>query len=59
MAKTNQSISISMIWNMLERVGTLGAQFLVSIVLARILMPEAYGTLSLVTVFVNLATVVV
>lgn len=48
-----------MIWNLLERVGTQGAQLIVSIILARILMPEAYGILALVTVFVNLATVVV
>lgn len=53
------SISGSMVWNMLERLGTQGAQLLVSIILARILMPEAYGVLSLVTVFVSLATVVV
>lgn len=59
MAKNNQSISGSMIWNLLERLGTQGAQLIVSIVLARILAPEAYGILALVTVFVSLATVVV
>ncbi len=48
-----------MIWNLLERLGTQGAQLIVSIILARILMPEAYGILALITVFVNLATVVV
>lgn len=48
-----------MIWNLLERLGTQGAQLIVSIILARILLPEAYGVLSLVTVFINLATVVV
>lgn len=48
-----------MIWNLLERLGTQGAQLLVSIILARILMPEAYGILALITVFVNLATVIV
>lgn len=59
MAKNKPSISGSMIWNLLERLGTQGAQLIVSIILARILMPEAYGILSLVTVFVSLATVVV
>lgn len=59
MATKNTSISSSMIWNLLERVGTQGAQLIVSIILARILLPEAYGILALVTVFVNLATVVV
>ena len=48
-----------MIWNLLERVGTQGAQLLVSIILARILAPSAYGILALITVFVNLATVIV
>ena len=59
MAAKNNSISGSMIWNLLERLGTQGAQLIVSIILARILLPEAYGVLSLVTVFVNLATVIV
>lgn len=48
-----------MIWNLLERLGTQGAHLLVSIILARILLPEAYGILALITVFVNLATVIV
>ena len=55
----NKSIASSMIWNLLERLGTQGAQLLVSIILARLLLPEAYGILALITVFVNLATVVV
>lgn len=53
------SISSSLMWNLLERLGVQGTQLVVSIILARILLPEAYGVLSLVTVFVNLATVVV
>ena len=56
---TNNSISGAMAWNMLERLGTQGAHLIVSIILARILMPEAYGILALITVFVNLATVIV
>ena len=48
-----------MLWNLMERACTQGAQLLVSIILARLLMPEAYGILALITVFVNLATVVV
>lgn len=57
--QNNNSISSSLMWNLLERVGTQGTQLIVSIILARILMPEAYGILSLITVFINLATVVV
>ena len=48
-----------MLWNLMERACTQGAQLLVSIILARLLMPEAYGILALITVFVNLATVLV
>lgn len=59
MAKKHPSISGSMVWNLLERLGTQGASLIVSIILARLLAPSAYGILSLVTVFVNLATVVV
>lgn len=61
MAQLNKknSISSSMLWNLMERACTQGAQLLVSIILARLLMPEAYGILALITVFVNLATVVV
>ncbi|MBR5529132.1 MAG: lipopolysaccharide biosynthesis protein [Oscillospiraceae bacterium] len=55
----NNSISGSMLWNLMERACTQGAQLLVSIILARLLLPEAYGVLALITVFVNLATVVV
>lgn len=59
MSKQSKSIASSMIWNLLERLGTQGAQLVVSIILARLLAPEAYGILALITVFVNLATVVV
>ncbi len=59
MENKRNSISSSMVWNLLERLGTQGAQLIVSIILARILMPEAYGILALITVFVNLATVVI
>ncbi len=57
--KSTPSISGSMVWNLLERLGAQGTQLLVSIILARLLMPEAYGILALITVFINLATVVV
>ena len=59
MQKYSNSISASLFWNLLERAGTQGTQLVVSIILARMLLPEAYGILSLVTVFVSIATVFV
>lgn len=47
----------SLIWKMMERVGTQGIQFIVQIVLARILMPEDYGIIALITVFIALANI--
>ena len=41
----------SMLWRFLERCGAQGVTFLVTIVLARLLAPEVYGLMALVTVF--------
>lgn len=41
-----------MLWRFAERCGTQGINFVVSIVLARILSPDEYGTVALVVVFV-------
>lgn len=42
------------IWRFAERCGAQLVQFIVSIILARILSPEDYGTLSLIAVFTNI-----
>lgn len=42
------------IWRFAERCGAQLVSFVVSIVLARILMPEAYGTISLISVFITI-----
>ncbi len=49
----------SMIWKLSERIGVQGVQFLVNIILARLLEPEDYGTIALITVFITLANVTV
>lgn len=41
----------SLLWRFLERCGAQGVTFLVTIVLARLLAPEVYGLMALVTVF--------
>lgn len=49
----------SLFWKLLERGGTQLIQFIVQIVLARLLLPEMYGIVALVTVFISLARVFV
>lgn len=59
MKVTRQSILTNLIWRFAERCGAQIVQLIVSIVLARILDPEAYGTISLVLVFSNIVQVFV
>ncbi|MFQ7469744.1 lipopolysaccharide biosynthesis protein [Amedibacillus dolichus] len=49
----------NLIWRFAERSGAQGVSFIVSIVLARFLAPEAYGTVALVTVFTTILQVFV
>lgn len=48
-----------MIWKFAERISAQLVSFIVSVVLARILLPEAYGIVALVMVFINIANVFV
>lgn len=49
----------SLFWKLMERGGTQGVQFIVQIVLARLLLPEDYGLITLVTIFIAIANVFV
>lgn len=49
----------NMAWRFAERVGAQGVKFLVSLVLARLLMPDDYGTIALITVFITILNVFV
>ena len=49
----------SLFWKLMERGGTQGIQFIVQIVLARLLLPEDFGTIAIVMVFISLAQVFV
>lgn len=44
-------------WKLLERFGVQGVQFVLQLILARLLVPEHYGILAMMTIFVNLANV--
>ena len=59
MQPSKSRIFVSVFWKLLERAGTQSIQFIVQIVLARLLLPEMYGTVALVTVFITLAQVFV
>lgn len=54
----NQVLS-GFLWRFFERCGAQGVTFIVSIVLARMLEPEVYGTVALVTVFTSIMDVFV
>ncbi len=51
------SLSKGFLWKLLERFGVQFVQFVLQIVLARVLDPQHYGVLSLMIIFTTLATV--
>lgn len=55
----NTRVISGFIWRFMERVGAQLVQYVVSIVLARILDPSAYGTVALITVFTTIMQVFV
>lgn len=61
MKRSEQGTTVvgGVIWKFAERILTQGVAFLVSLVLARLLTPEDYGTIALVLVFISLADVFV
>lgn len=56
---TKSKILSSLIWKLLERGGTQGIQFIIQIFLARLLSPDDYGVIALITVFIAFANVFV
>ncbi|ALU14265.1 polysaccharide biosynthesis protein [Eubacterium limosum] len=61
--ENNQSIKgkiiKNLVWKFLERGGVQGVQFVIQIVLARILTPSDYGVTGIITVFIAIANVFV
>lgn len=49
----------SLLWKFMERGGTQGIQFIVQIVLARLLVPKDYGIIALISIFIVIANVFV
>lgn len=57
--KSNREITYNLFWKLLERFGTQGLQFIIQIILARLLFPSDYGILALVVIFITIASVFV
>ena len=56
---TKSSVLSSLFWKFAERIGAQGVNLIVSIILARILAPEDYGIVALVTIFITISNVFV
>ena len=56
---SSKTIINSMLWKLMERFSSQLVSFVISIVLARILMPSDYGIIAIILVFINLANVII
>lgn len=61
MSETNMKSKVlsGLFWKVMENGGTQGIQFIVSIILAKLLTPEEYGIVGLITIFITIANVFV
>lgn len=59
MSVTKKKVITSLKWKFFERISSQLVTFFITLVLARILTPGDYGTIALLTVFINIATVFV
>lgn len=54
-----ETVVVGLIWKFIERIGIQLVQFIIQIVLARLLMPEDFGTVAIINVFILVATALV
>lgn len=59
MSNLKQKVAKGAVWALLEKFSTQFVQFFVTLVLARLLTPNDYGTVALLTIFVDLSWVLV
>ena len=59
MSSTRNKIISNVIWKFAERILAQIVSLVVSVVLARLLLPDDYGAVSMVTVFITVANVFV
>lgn len=58
-SKLKEQLFSGMLWRTLERVCAQGVSFILTIILARILIPEDYGVVAILQIFMNIAYVFV
>ena len=56
---TKNQVLNGLFWKVMENGGSQGIQFVISILLARLLSPDEYGVINLVLIFVTIANVIV
>lgn len=56
---TKSQVLNGLFWKVMENGGSQGIQFVISIVLARLLSPDEYGIINIVLIFVTIANVIV
>ncbi len=56
MQSTNRTFGSGVAWSAIERFSIQGSQFLVSLVVARMLLPEDYGVIAMLSIFIALST---
>lgn len=54
-----EKVISSLFWKFAERIGAQGVNFIVSLVLARLLAPKDYGLIALITIFISISNVFV
>ena len=52
---TEDRISRNLIWSAVERFSTIGIQFILNIIIARILSPSDYGIIGMLTIFLSIS----
>lgn len=59
MAQIKDKVVGGLLWKFLERISTQGVTFVLQIILARLLLPEEYGLIAMINVFIALANIFV
>lgn len=57
--ESKEKVIHSLVWKLMERGGVQGIQFVLQIILARLLTPNDYGIISIIAIFITLANVFV
>ena len=58
-AKLKQKVANGLLWKLLENGGAQGIQFVIAVVLARLLSPAEYGVVGIIMIFITIANVIV